>query len=132
MRQMRLSVANVRGFTLIELMVAMLLGLVVIAGVGSVFLSNQRVYRTNRALSDVQDSSRVAFELLARDVRNAGLTACSNSGRISNVLNAGPNAGGTAWWADWVTPSAAMRATMPMWQQARAQGIASPVRRRFS
>lgn len=101
MRQMRLSVANVRGFTLIELMVAMLLGLVVIAGVGSVFLSNQRVYRTNRALSDVQDSSRVAFELLARDVRNAGLTACSNSGRISNVLNAGPNAGGTAWWADW-------------------------------
>lgn len=101
MRQQRLRNARVRGFTLVELMVAMLLGLVVIAGVGSVFLSNQRVYRTNRALSDVQDSSRVAFELLARDIRNAGLTACSNSGRVSNVLNAGPNNGGTAWWANW-------------------------------
>lgn len=101
MTQTRLRAANVRGFTLIELMVAMLLGLVVIAGVGSVFLSNQRVYRTNRALSEVQDNSRVAFEMLARDIRNAGLTACSNSSRVSNVLNAGPVNGGTTWWADW-------------------------------
>lgn len=90
-----------RGFTLIELMVAMLLGLVVMAGVGSVFLSNQRVYRTNRALSDVQDSSRIAFELLARDIRNAGLTACSNNGRVSNVLNIGPANKGATWWGDW-------------------------------
>lgn len=90
-----------RGFTLIELMVAMLLGLVVMAGVGSVFLSNQRVYRTNRALSDVQDNSRAAFELLARDIRNAGLTACSNSGRVANVLNIGPVNGGTTWWGNW-------------------------------
>ncbi|MET3651411.1 PilW family protein [Dyella japonica] len=101
MTQGRLPAANVRGFTLIELMVAMLLGLVVIAGVGSVFLSNQRVYRTNRALSEVQDNSRTAFEMLARDIRNAGLTACSNSSRVSNVLNAGPVNGGTTWWADW-------------------------------
>lgn len=101
MRPLRVRTGSARGFTLIELMVAMLLGMVVVAGVGSVFLSNQRVYRTNRALSDVQDSSRVAFELLARDIRNAGLTACSNSGRVSNVLNAGPNNGGTAWWANW-------------------------------
>lgn len=101
MRQMRLRATSERGFTLIELMVAMLLGLVVVAGVGSVFLSNQRVYRTNRALSDVQDSSRIAFELLARDIRNAGLTACNNSNRVSNVLNAGPVNGGTAWWANW-------------------------------
>lgn len=92
---------HARGFTLIELMVAMLLGLVVIAGVGSVFLSNQQVYRANKALSDVQDSSRIAFELLARDIRNAGLTACSNSSRVGNVLNLGPSNAGTTWWADW-------------------------------
>jgi type IV pilus assembly protein PilW len=89
------------GFTLVELMVALVLGLVVMAGVASVFLSNQQVYRTNRALSDVQDSSRQAFELLARDIRNAGLTACSNSARVANVLNDGPVAGGSVWWANW-------------------------------
>lgn len=92
--------SSARGFTLIELMVAMLLGLIVIAGVGSVFLANQRTYRTNHALGDVQDGARMAFELMARDVRDAGLTGCGNGGRISNVLN-NP---GSAWWKDWSVP----------------------------
>lgn len=85
------------GFTLIELMVAMLLGLIVIGGVVSVFLANQRSYRTNQALSDVQDGSRIAFELMARDIRDAGLTGCGNNGRVANVVN--PS--GAAWWNDW-------------------------------
>jgi len=85
------------GFTLIELMVAMLLGLIVIGGVVSVFLANQRSYRTNQALSDVQDGSRIAFEMMARDIRDAGLTGCNNNGRVANVVN--PS--GAAWWNDW-------------------------------
>jgi type IV pilus assembly protein PilW len=90
------------GFTLIELMVAMLLGLVVIAGVVSVFLANQRSYRTNQALGDVQDASRIAFEMMARDIRDAGLTGCSNNGRVANVLNNAPGGSAAAkWWANW-------------------------------
>ncbi len=85
------------GFTLIELMVAMLLGLIVIGGVVSVFLANQRTYRTNQALGDVQDGSRIAFELMARDIRNAGLNPCNNDGRMANVLNNSA----TDWWANW-------------------------------
>jgi type IV pilus assembly protein PilW len=85
------------GFTLIELMVAMLLGLIVIAGVISVFVANQRTYRTNQALGDVQDGARIAFEMMARDIRDAGLTGCTNNGRVSNVLNNRT----TAWWANW-------------------------------
>jgi type IV pilus assembly protein PilW len=91
------------GFTLIELMVAMLLGLIVIAGVASVFLANLRSYHSNVALSDVQSNARIAFELIARDIRQAGLTGCNTrSGRVANVLNNGPNNGVVpAWWADW-------------------------------
>jgi type IV pilus assembly protein PilW len=90
------------GFTLIELMVAMLLGLIVVAGVISVFLANQRSYRTNQALGGVQDGSRTAFEMMARDIRDAGLTGCSNGGRVANVLNNAPGGTATAkWWADW-------------------------------
>jgi type IV pilus assembly protein PilW len=90
------------GFTLIELMVAMLLGLIVVGGVVSVFLANQRTYRTNQALGDVQDGSRIAFEMMARDIRDAGLTGCGNAGRVANVLNAAPGGGGAlTWWADW-------------------------------
>jgi len=86
------------GFTLIELMVAMVLGLIVIAGVTSVFLAGQQSFRTNNALADVEDGSRIAFELMARDIREAGLYGCDNSNnRLSNVLNNGS----TLWYADW-------------------------------
>ncbi|WP_329740510.1 prepilin-type N-terminal cleavage/methylation domain-containing protein [Dyella sp. A6] len=88
---------KLRGFTLVELMVAMLLGLIVIAGVVSVFLAGQQTYRTNDALGDVQESSRIAFELMARDIRDAGLSGCDNSsGRIANDLN-----NTSLWYADW-------------------------------
>ena len=91
------AVKPAAGFTLIELMVAMVLGLIVVGGVVSVFLANQRTYRTNQALGDVQDGSRLAFEMMARDIREAGLTGCNNNGRMANVLNNKS----TAWWADW-------------------------------
>lgn len=91
----------VAGFTIIELMVAMLLGLIVIGGVISVFLANQQVYRTNAALGDVQDNSRMSFEMLAQNIREAGLLGCSNNGQVANVLVNSPNDGGTAWWANW-------------------------------
>lgn len=92
---------NIVGFTLIELMVAMLLGLIVIGGVTSVFLANQQVYRTNAALGEVQDNTRTSFELLAQNIREAGLLGCSNNGQVANVLSDGPSAGGTDWWANW-------------------------------
>jgi type IV pilus assembly protein PilW len=93
----RSSFSRTRGFSLIELMIAMLLGLIVISGVTSVFLAVQETYRSNEALGDVQDSSRIAFELISRDVRDAGLTACNNNGRVANVLNNKA----TDWYADW-------------------------------
>lgn len=84
------------GIGLIELMIALLLGLMVIGGATSVFLSNKQSYRSNSALSQVQENSRIAFELLARDIRQAGLTGCGNTNRVANVLNNQA----TDWWAD--------------------------------
>ncbi|MBN2871838.1 MAG: PilW family protein [Halothiobacillaceae bacterium] len=80
-------------------MIAMVLGLIIIGGVISVFLANKQSYRTNEALSQVQDHGRTAFEFLARDIRMAGLTGCGNTDRLANVLNNGPNdSGGTNEW----------------------------------
>lgn len=90
------GVRHILGVTLIELMVSMVLGLVVIGGATGVIIANRESYRTNEALSQVQESARTAFELLARDVRQAGLNGCNSSGRIANVLNSG-----TAWWQSW-------------------------------
>ena len=82
-------------------MIALVLGLIVILGAITVFLSNKQSYRTNVALGQVQENARVAFDLIARDVRQAGLTGCGNLGRVGNLLNNGTAAGGTvAWWAN--------------------------------
>lgn len=90
-----------RGFSLVELMVAMVLGLVLIAGAASVFFSAERTYHTNDALGEVQSHARFAYELLIRDIRQAGFTGCNKSGSVSTQLKNAPSNGGTAWWADW-------------------------------
>jgi type IV pilus assembly protein PilW len=84
------------GFSLIELMVALLLGLVVIGGVINIFLTNQQSSRSNEDLGRLQESARLSFELMAREVRQVGGNPCGAQ-VTANVLN---NAG-TAWWASW-------------------------------
>jgi type IV pilus assembly protein PilW len=85
--------------TLVELMVSMVLGLVIIGGVVSVLLANKRSFRSNEGLSQVQETARTAFELLARDIRQAGGTGCDAARRMANVLTPP----GTAWWQDWAS-----------------------------
>lgn len=79
--------SKVRGLTLVELMISLVLGLLVIAGVGSVFVANKQSYRTNEALGQVQDASRIAYEFMARDIRMAGYgNVCSNFNFPINVI----------------------------------------------
>ena len=95
------TIRRQRGISLIELMVALVLGLVVIGGATAVFLSNKEAYRSNAALGQLQENARIAFELIARDLRQAGLTGCGNLGRVANVLQSGPSGTGTkVWYAD--------------------------------
>jgi type IV pilus assembly protein PilW len=88
--------APAKGFTLIELMISMVLGLIVVAGVISVLLANKRTYRTNEGLGQVQESARTAFELMARDIRQSGGNGCDANTRTANVLTAGAE-----WWQTW-------------------------------
>ena len=41
-----------KGFSLIELMIAMILGLVAIAVVGSMFIGNMQSYKSNKGISE--------------------------------------------------------------------------------
>lgn len=85
-----------RGLTLVELMIAMVLGLVVLLGVMGVVSANRQNYRATEALSEIQENARTAFELLARDIRQAADTGCgSGQGVVDNpALAAG-------WWQTW-------------------------------
>jgi type IV pilus assembly protein PilW len=78
------------GLTLVELMVALVLGLVVIGAVVNLFLTNRQTYRATENLARMQENLRFAFELMARDVREAGATACGAT-NFANVLNGTPS-----------------------------------------
>lgn len=91
-----------QGLTLIELMIAMLIGLVILGAVLTVLLSNSNTYRSNEAVGRIQESARFAFELMARDLREAGGLPCGPDLDVANVLNNSANTpGGSAWWADY-------------------------------
>src|SRR5690606_32658137 len=78
----------------VELMVAMALGLLVSLGVMQVFDSNRISYRTQEALSRVQESGRIAISLLSREVRMAGFWGChGRAANINNQLNPDPGQG---------------------------------------
>lgn len=79
------------GFTLVELMIALVLGLVVVAATGSIFMSNKRLYGSTETVGRIQENQRVAFELLARDVREAAGTPCSAASPPVNMLQSGKN-----------------------------------------
>lgn len=87
------------GFTLVELMVAMVLGLLVLGGALTVFLANQTTGRANQALAEIQNTARMAHLLMAHDIRNAGFTGCGNSPRVANVVSI-DNATNPIW-ANW-------------------------------
>jgi type IV pilus assembly protein PilW len=68
-----------KGLSLVELMIAMTLGLATVAAVGWVYLGTMRTYRTHDALSRLQEGARHAFELITKDVRMSGTVGCPHS-----------------------------------------------------
>ncbi|QEW05257.1 PilW family protein [Nitrincola iocasae] len=74
------------GLSLIELMISMVLGLLILAGVIQVFASTQQAYRTQEAMSRIQESGRYATEVLSRNIRQAGYKGGCGSNVDINIL----------------------------------------------
>lgn len=91
-----------RGFSLIELMISLLLSLLVVGAAGSLFLSNRKVYGATESINRIQENQRSAFEMLARDLREAGGNPCTRN--IVNMLDTS-KPGGSYYmgWADGVS-----------------------------
>ena len=61
-----------QGLTLVELMIALILGLVVIAGVIQIFMSGSASYKVQEGLGRTQENARFAEFFLSRVLRQAG------------------------------------------------------------
>lgn len=61
-----------QGLTLIEILVAMTLSMVIIAGIGTVYLSSKHTYETRDQMSVMDENARVALEALTKHLEHAG------------------------------------------------------------
>lgn len=85
------------GVTLVELMIAMVLGLVVAGAAIGVFLATRQTYAATESMGRLQENARVAFELMGRDLREAGSDSCGTD--LADAVNVirSPT---TRWYTD--------------------------------
>ncbi len=77
-----------RGLTLLETMIAMIIGLIITAAVAQVYATSRATYQLTAGLSRVQENGRFGMEFLTRDVRMAGYSGClSKATAVTNHLN---------------------------------------------
>ena len=78
------------GFTMIELMVALVIGLFIVGGAISVFVANQTTYRTKVDLDNAQEAFRFASHSIARVVRLGDRLEGSSGDQLSVTITGGP------------------------------------------
>lgn len=74
-----------KGMSLIELLIAMTIGMLLMLGAVTLFSNNKRIYREVNSMGRLQENARFAIEILIRDIRMAGYSGCADN--ISNVTN---------------------------------------------
>ncbi len=81
-----------RGYTLIELMISMLLGLMMISGFGSLFSQTQKSSTIQRSLSYMMEDGRYILEVFGRELRrtNSLRSKMTATGSAAVVFTADP------------------------------------------
>lgn len=79
-----------RGFSLVEMMVAITLGLLVTGALIAAFVGINRSSRASSGVGAVGDGGRIALDLLQQAVRSAGYMACNTTARQASLLPSGP------------------------------------------
>ncbi len=71
------------GLSIVEFMVAILIGLIVLAGVLQVMMSSKTTFVNQEEMSYIQENARFALDIIGRDILAAGFRDCA--GANSNV-----------------------------------------------
>ncbi len=84
------SITKQIGLTLIEIMVAMTIGLIIMAGVMQIYVSNKQTYRVTEAMSRLQENGRFASHFIMKDIRSAGYQGCKKRLYMDTKLAVSP------------------------------------------
>ncbi len=105
------------GVTLIELMIASVIGLVILAGAVTIFSSNNSSSSMSSGMARLQDSGRVALDILSNSIRMAGYQGCKSDSKNPPVVLAtiAPDIDlpGTAIWGSQFSSSGWAPARLP-------------------
>lgn len=99
--------SHAQGFTLVEMLVALVLGLVLVSGALNMVVSNRNIVKLTENVMRVQENARTAFEMMTRDLREAGQIPCgipdtpNSVKQIGNVIRSPKTSSSIPWWADW-------------------------------
>jgi type IV pilus assembly protein PilW len=83
------------GVTLIELMISLTLGLVLLVGIGSIYVGSNQTYRVQDQNARIQESGRFALDVLGRSIRQAGYWNMPSSSVPPSAGFSGTPIGGT-------------------------------------
>lgn len=75
-----------RGFTLIELMIALIIGLIITLGASQLFITSKRSFDRSESLAARQETMRFLVDTLSLDIRTADRGGMSISGDNNEVL----------------------------------------------
>ena len=75
-----------QGITLIELMIALVIGLLATGAMLKVYVDSSRLYRFNEGLARIQENGRFATEFVRRDARMAGFWGCNHEATLTNRI----------------------------------------------
>jgi type IV pilus assembly protein PilW len=73
---MQQKLSNTAGFSLIELLCALTIGLIVATVIMEIFLDLKKTYAIEKALSEIQENARFAEHILRQSIEHAGLIGC--------------------------------------------------------
>lgn len=78
---------KLNGMSLIELLTAITIGLMLMAGAVSLFVTNKRVFRETGQMGYLQENARFAIDQLTKDIRMAGFMGCHHdSSKVKNYI----------------------------------------------
>ena len=77
------------GITLIELMIALVIGLLATGAMLKVYVDSSRRYRFNEGLARIQENGRFGLEFIRRDARMAGFWGCYHGADLPNRISPG-------------------------------------------
>lgn len=86
--RLKVSFGRQAGLSIIEIMIALLLGALLTAGMVQIFTSNSQSFRVNEATARTQEAGRMSVDMLARALRNAGYFGCFPVNGVTNNLDA--------------------------------------------